>query len=160
MRADSSVEGELDEQHAAVPLAPIHAPGCAVCGRTIPPEQEVTALIPDSSVVDPHDSSRDGQRMVSVCSDDELPELIAAGRAAWQDEQLWLGQLSRASTEPGVAEMSLRMVARRAFLTDEQLYRVLAWNEAQPVPESALPGGQPLRRPLENSAGVPDPRVS
>jgi hypothetical protein len=119
---------------------------CEVCGRPIPSEQDMTVLIPDSSVVDLYDSSRDGQRMVTVCSGEELRELVAAGRAAWQDEQLWFGQLARTSTEPGSVGMSLSTVARRAFLTDEQLRRVLAWNEAQPEPESRLPGGQPLYR--------------
>jgi hypothetical protein len=152
MWAEPSIDGEPDHQPVAL-LSRGGAPGCAVCGRPIPPERDMTVLIPDSSIVDPYDSSRDGQRMVTVCSADELRELIAASRAAWRDEQLWLGQLSRASTEPGMAGTSLRTVARRAFFTDEQLRRVLAWNEGRPVPVLALPGGQPLR----SSAGDEHP---
>lgn len=129
-------------------------PRCEVCGANIPPEREMTVLVPDSSVVDLVDSSRDGQRMVTVCSPAEVPGLIAAGRAAWRDEQLWLGRLAKASGEPGASALDLRGVARRAFLSDEQLRLALEWNRAQPVPVSALPGGQPLPSDLNREPGI------
>ncbi|WAL63952.1 hypothetical protein ORV05_23540 [Amycolatopsis cynarae] len=137
MRADASIGSEQVPGTSRVRR-------CEVCGADIPPEREMTVLVPDSSVVDPVDSSRDGQRMVTVCSAAEVPGLIAAGRAAWRDEQLWLGRLAKASSEPGAAGMDLRQVARRAFLGDEQLRLAVEWNRAQAVPMTELPGGQPL----------------
>ncbi|WP_284740572.1 hypothetical protein [Amycolatopsis sp. RTGN1] len=104
----------------------------------------IRSLVPDSSVVDAFDRACDGQRTVTVCGTEHLHLLRRLGREAWIDEQLWLGRLARASTQPGMRRAPLLAVARRASLTAEQLQGLLAWNSARPGSASSLPGGQSL----------------
>jgi len=117
---------------------------CDACGQAIAPEQVIHSLVPDSSVVDEFDPGCDGWRPVTVCGSDHLHLLRDRGRAAWIDEQLWLGRLARASTQPGTRHANLATLARRAALTAEQLERLLAWNATRHGLVTSLPGGQSL----------------
>jgi hypothetical protein len=119
---------------------------CDACGEDLVARSVVTALIPDSSVVDPRDSYRDGVRVVTVCSDEELHRLVADGHTAWSDEQLWMGRLRRASKVPYLEAAALGAIARRAGLNDGQLARLLDWNAGQAEPVAVLPGGQTIER--------------
>lgn len=117
---------------------------CDVCGGDPAAQSAITALVPDSSFIDPSDHHRDGVRIATVCTAEELDELVAACRAKWRDEQLWLGQLARASTVPHLRTATLGALARRAGLEESQLARLLAWNARQDKPVTALPGGHSL----------------
>ncbi|MBE1496148.1 hypothetical protein H4696_003248 [Amycolatopsis lexingtonensis] len=110
----------------------------------------IGSLVPDSSVVDELDPGCDGWRPVTVCCSEHLHLLTDRGRAAWIDEQLWLGRLARAGTQPGLHHADLATLARRAALTPEQLQRLLTWNSTRPGAVSSLPTGQSL---------VPRPRA-
>jgi len=117
---------------------------CDVCGQAIAPRSVIGSLVPDSSVVDEFDPGCDGWRPVTVCCSEHLHLLTDRGRAAWVDEQLWLGRLARAGTQPGLHHADLATLARRAALTPEQLRRLLTWNATRPGSASSLPTGQPL----------------
>ena len=129
-----------------VPDRPGRTPAriCDVCGQAIAPRSVIGSLVPDSSVVDEFDPGCDGWRPVTVCCSEHLHLLTDRGRAAWVDEQLWLGRLSRAGAEPGLHHADLATLARRAALTPEQLERLLAWNATRPGAVSSLPTGQSL----------------
>ncbi|MEV6878289.1 hypothetical protein [Amycolatopsis sp. NPDC051128] len=109
--------------------------------------------MPDSSVVDEFDPGCDGWRLVTVCSTEHLHLLSDRGRQAWIDEQLWLGQLRRASTQPGLRCADLATLARRAALTPEQLERLLAWNAIRNGSASSLPGGRSLAPDRDDTSG-------
>lgn len=117
---------------------------CDYCGRPPEPGTERWALVPDSSFVHPSDPALDGRRVVTACGTEHLEELIKRARREWTDEQLWLGQLARASVKPGLRGASLRKVAYRARLSPEQLHRTLDWNAGRTAPDTTLPGGQSL----------------
>ena len=117
---------------------------CDFCGQAIAPRSVIGSLVPDSSVVDEFDPGCDGWRPVTVCCSEHLHLLTDRGRAAWVDEQLWLGRLSRAGTQPGLHHAGLTALARRAALTPEQLQQLLTWNANRPASVSSLPTGQSL----------------
>ena len=117
---------------------------CDFCGQAIAPRSVIGSLVPDSSVVDEFDPGCDGWRPVTVCCSEHLHLLTDRGRAAWVDEQLWLGRLSRAATQPELHHAGLTTLARRAALTPEQLQRLLTWNANRPGSISSLPTGQSL----------------
>ncbi|MQA10544.1 MAG: hypothetical protein GEU98_18715 [Pseudonocardiaceae bacterium] len=79
-----------------------------------------------------------------VCSPGELDRLAKNARARWVDEQLWFGQLVRASTQLGMDGASLQRVRRRAHLSEEQFHRAMSWNAGKDTPRRVLPGGQQL----------------
>ncbi|HEX7659230.1 MAG TPA: hypothetical protein VF444_07095 [Pseudonocardiaceae bacterium] len=117
---------------------------CALCGHPIPNGTGLSALLPDSSVIDPHDPSLDGRRPVFACGGDHLDELIARAQREWIDEELWFGQLCRASVRPGMCDADLTRLGQLARLSDIKLRRALEWNAGHERPCITLPGGQPL----------------
>jgi hypothetical protein len=81
-----------DGQAGSAPTAGSASPRAATRG----------ALIPDATVVDAHSLDRDGHRYVTACGSDHLQVLIDQALHDRVAEQLWFGQLCRASTEPGM----------------------------------------------------------
>lgn len=116
---------------------------CDFCGRPIPDNAGHAGLVPDSSVIDEHNHALDGHRIVVACGDEHLDRLIELARFAFVDEQLWFGQLCRASRLPGLGDASLARLARRARLSPADARRALEWNARQDNPLTVLPGGQP-----------------
>ncbi|MFD2467550.1 hypothetical protein [Amycolatopsis silviterrae] len=114
---------------------------CERCGEQIPPGKLQTALVPDSSRVDPLDFARHGQRLVYACGDEHMAQLVERARRDWVDAQWWFGLLCQASRSAGQA--SLAELARRARLSDGQVEAALAWNAGEEHPLRRLPGGQP-----------------
>jgi hypothetical protein len=102
------------------------------------------ALVADSSVIDPHDPSRDGHRVVTACTAEHLQLLIDEARENWSEEQLWFGRLCRASRQPSLRDASLARLGEYAGLSPDHLRRALAWNATRAERHAALPGGQPL----------------
>ncbi|MFB9924579.1 hypothetical protein ACFORO_40645 [Amycolatopsis halotolerans] len=113
---------------------------CDRCGEQIPPGKLQTALVPDSSRVDPADFAGHGQRLVYACGDEHMARLVEKARRDWVDEQWWFGLLCQASRSAGQA--SLPDLARHARLSDGQLNAALQWNAAADHPLGCLPGGQ------------------
>jgi hypothetical protein len=122
---------------------------CAHCGQRIPGGSGQGALLPDATVIDAYASDRDGHRYVSACTSDHLQVLIDLARHDWVVEQLWFGQLCRASTQPGATGVVVAQLAEHAGLSDDHLRRGLEWNAQRSKPMVTLPGGQivPAHRP-------------
>ncbi|WP_116206624.1 hypothetical protein [Amycolatopsis circi] len=114
---------------------------CERCGEQIPPGKLQTALVLDSSRVDPADFARYGQRLVHACGDDHMAQLVEQARRDWVDEQWWFGLLCQASRS--AERESLSELARRARLSAGQLDAALEWNARTADPLDCLPGGQP-----------------
>jgi len=49
---------------------------CDFCGAVVSDETELYAFVPDSSAIHAHDPTLDGQRLVSVCTEDHLRQLV------------------------------------------------------------------------------------
>ncbi|GAA1024630.1 MULTISPECIES: hypothetical protein [Amycolatopsis] len=113
---------------------------CERCGEQIPPGKLQTALVPDSSRVDPADFAGHGQRLVYACGDEHMDQLVEKARRDWVDEQWWFGLLCQASRS--ARQASLPELARQARLSDRQLNAALQWNAAADRPLRSLPGGQ------------------
>jgi len=130
---------------------------CAHCEHRIPAGSGQGALIPDATVVDPHDPARDGQRYVTACGSEHLQVLIDQARRDWVEEQLWFGQLSRASVHPGMVGVLITDLAEYAHLSNDHLWRALEWNTRRPSPSVTLPGGQivPASHPRPVSPSLP-----
>ena len=117
---------------------------CAHCGGPVLADRGESALVPDSSVVDVDDPTRDGRRLVTACGSGHLQLLIDKARHDWRAGQLWFGRLCRASTQPRMSEAPLWLLGERAHLSIEDLQCALEWNADGDSPRTALPGGQPL----------------
>lgn len=113
---------------------------CDRCGEQIPPGKLQTALVPDSSRVDPADSAGHGQRLVYACGDEHMALLVEKARRDWVDEQWWFGLLCQASR--AARRASLPELARHARLSGRQLDAALKWNRDREHPLRCLPGGQ------------------
>ncbi|QWF77947.1 hypothetical protein [Amycolatopsis sp. CA-230715] len=123
---------------------PGHRRACEYCGSLIPLDQSASALVPDSSVLDPEDPSGDGQRQITACGSAHLDALIERARAAWIPEQRWFGELCRASTRPGATGATMAELGARARMPAEHVRRAVLWNSRRETPLCALPGGQVL----------------
>lgn len=113
---------------------------CDRCGEQVPPGKLQTALVPDSSRVDPADFASHGQRLVYACGDEHMTELVEKARRDWVDEQWWFGLLCQASR--AARQASLAELARQVQLSDRQLDAALEWNRDREHPLRCLPGGQ------------------
>ena len=114
---------------------------CALCGS---PGSTHGALLPDATVIDPDGKGRDGRRYVTACGTEHLQVLIDRARRDWVAEQLWFGQLCRASTPTAMRGVPVADLGPRAGLSPEQLRRAVDWNTRSNNPRVTLPGGQPL----------------
>jgi len=114
------------------------------------------ALVPDSSAADFDDIGRHGQRLVTACSDEHMPAIVAEAHRVGRNDEWWFSLLRAASTRPPTRRATLGQVAERAGLSAEQFEAALAWNATRPRPSSALPGGQPI--PARASSGSDHPR--
>jgi hypothetical protein len=130
---------------------------CAHCGRPIPACRAQSALIPDSTVIHSHDPNFDGQRYVTACGSEHLQLLIDQAHRVWNDEQLWFGQLCRASNRPGMSGVVMAKLGEHAGLSADHLSRALAWNATSAEPRRTLPGGQIVPARRHESATSPPP---
>jgi len=128
---------------------------CAHCGQDIPVANGQGALIPDSTVIDFRDASLDGQRYVTACGAEHLQLLIDQAQHDWIDEQLWFGQLCRASTQPGMSGSLVTTLGEHARLSVDHLSRALTWNATSAEPRRTLPGGQIVPSQGHESATLP-----
>ena len=71
-----------------------------------------------------------------------LQLLIDQARRDWVAEQLWFGQLCRASTAPVTRDLPISYLGERARLTPDHLRRAVEWNTRSERPRVTLPGGQ------------------
>ena len=117
---------------------------CAHCGLRCPPGSAQGALLPDATVIDPQDRGRDGRRYVTACGTEHLQVLIDRARRDWVAEQLWFGQLCRASTPAAMHSVPVADLGPQARLSPEHLRRAVDWNTHSNSPRVTLPGGQPL----------------
>ena len=122
-------------------LVPAETEKCGHCGRSTTASDSVGALVPDSSVIHPHDPSGDGHRFVTACCDEHLDRVVEQLRSAWTEEQLWFGRLCRASADPRLRNASLLRVGKRAHLSTANLRRALEWNANREGSLGKLPGG-------------------
>jgi len=114
---------------------------CALCGS---PGSGHGALLPDATVIDPDGKGRDGRRYVTAWGIEHLQLLIDRARRHWVVEQLWFGQLCRASSPPSTRDLRMSFLGERARLSPEQLRRAVDWNACSAHPRLTLPGGQTL----------------
>ncbi|QWF84477.1 hypothetical protein [Amycolatopsis sp. CA-230715] len=117
---------------------------CGYCGAAIPAGHALCALVPDSSVIDHEDPSCDGRRHVVACGSAHLDLLIGQANDAWIPEERWLGQLCRASMQPGSAGATVAQLGARARMPTDHVRRAVLWNSRREAPLRALPGGQVL----------------
>jgi len=101
-------------------------------------------LLPDATVIDPQDRGRDGRRYVTACGTEHLQVLIDRARRDWVAEQLWFGQLCRASTPAAMHGVPVADLGPQARLSPEHLRRAVDWNTHINSPRVTLPGGQTL----------------
>ncbi|WP_328457909.1 hypothetical protein [Amycolatopsis sp. NBC_00438] len=150
---------------------PAPGPRCEHCGNPCRAANAHGALVADSSAVDPVDRSQDGRRYVVACGAGHLKSLVDKARAAWTTEELWFGQLCRASRQHGMRDAEVREIGLRARLSAADVRSALAWNATQDQPTLVLPGGQivpllpiqPADRPRKRSPGTrgsPSPPVA
>ncbi len=123
---------------------PTYGRVCGHCGQLAAPGSSIGALLPDSSVIDPDGLGRDGRRYVTACGAGHLQLLIDQARRDWVAEQLWFGQLCRASTVPVTRDLPISHLGERARLTPDHLRRAVEWNTRSERPRVTLPGGQVL----------------
>jgi hypothetical protein len=79
---------------------------------------------------------------VTACGSDHLQELIDQAHHDWVAEQLWFGQLCRASTQPGMNGVLVTELAEHARVSVARLRRASEWNTHHTNPTVTLPGGQ------------------
>lgn len=123
---------------------PEHRQPCGYCGTAIPAVHAIGALVPDSSAIDPDNPSCDGQRHVVACGTAHLDLLIERANATWIAEERWLGQLCRASMQPGTTGATVVELGARARMPTEHVRRAILWNSRREKPLRAFPGGQLL----------------
>ena len=117
---------------------------CTHRGLRCPPGSAQGALLPDATVIDPQDRGRDGRRYVTACGTEHLQVLIDRARRDWVAEQLWFGQLCRASTPAAMHGVPVADLGPQARLSPEHLRRAVDWNTRSNNPRVTLPGGQTL----------------
>jgi len=140
--------------------APTSSPSCGYCGSPCRAADTHGALVADSSAIDPVDLARDGRRYVVACSAGHLKSLVDQARATWAAEELWFGQLCRASRQHGMRDAEIREIGLRARLSAANVRSALAWNATRDQPMLVLPGGQIVPLPAKQPVGRPRKRRS
>ncbi|WP_329052905.1 hypothetical protein OG738_09425 [Amycolatopsis sp. NBC_01488] len=153
---DNSAETAISPRGAA----PTPGPRCGYCGSPCRAASTHGALVADSSVIDPVDLARDGRRFVVACSAGHLKSLVDRARATWAAEELWFGQLCRASRQHGMRDAEVREIGLRARLSAANVRAALAWNATRDQPTLILPGGQIVPLPAKQLVGRPRKRRS
>ncbi|MEU7785567.1 hypothetical protein [Amycolatopsis sp. NPDC049159] len=128
---------------------------CEYCGNPFRAANAHGALVADSSAIDPVGLSQDGRRYVVACSAGHLKSLVDQARASWTIEELWFGQLCRASRQHGMRDAEVREIGLRARLSAANVRSALAWNATREQPTLILPGGQIVPLLPEQPAGRP-----
>ena len=70
---------------------------CDLCGAVVRDDNELYALVPDSSVTNRADPAHDGTRFLVACTREHLHTLVAQYKARpFTDAELWAGKIGRA----------------------------------------------------------------
>jgi hypothetical protein len=102
---------------------------CDLCAAVIRDGSELYATVADSSAVDPHRQTPDGQRRLVACTPHHLRELVDwyDGRP-FDDEELWAGIVARAQRGVGPdADIDIEDLVVMTGLTLQQVMRAGRW---------------------------------
>ncbi|MFI9270947.1 hypothetical protein ACIGXM_09595 [Kitasatospora sp. NPDC052896] len=104
---------------------------CDKCGTVITEDDELYALVPDSSALHEDDPRLDGKRVLTACSIDHLGDLVEEyRRRPYLDEEQWAGKVCRVLEEQD-GEVSLETLALATGLSEQQVDRGVAWHNAR-----------------------------
>ncbi|GAA1913143.1 hypothetical protein GCM10009837_42280 [Streptomyces durmitorensis] len=118
---------------------------CDLCGFALAGQSGVLALVADSSAVDDHTPTRDGQRLVVACSPEHLAVLEEVyQRRTFNEEELWAAQIARA-LRYRAGRITPEELSERTGLTFGQVVRAITWRNdiARAEGPSEAEEGQP-----------------
>lgn len=102
---------------------------CDLCGEEISDGTEVSALVPDSSVIHGHDPKLDGKRRLTACSSEHMAALVEVyEQRPFVDAELWAGKIGRV-IEAHRGRISPEELAEETGLTQAQIELGMSWQE-------------------------------
>ncbi|MFF3072243.1 hypothetical protein ACFVSN_29735 [Kitasatospora sp. NPDC057904] len=105
---------------------------CDLCGRAVPGDDLLSALVPDSSALHVSDPDLDGKRVLTACTVGHLADLIEQyRRRPFVLEEQWAGKVCRVIAEYDDEPVPISTVAALSGLSVEQAQQGVEWHNAR-----------------------------